>query len=134
MTKIISRRAALGGLASLSATAAAGAALVASPAPETADVPLGLPRATWDAYAGRTAALERLQHHLLAAALTLDEICPQDNARWFVVMGGKAGTWRPWFRVERYDVARERVFESSPLMLNVEHTTVVHEFRAGASS
>jgi hypothetical protein len=134
MTNTITRRAALGGLASLSATAAAGAALAASPAPESADGPLGLPRATWDAYAGRTAALERLQHHLLAAALTLDEICPADNARWLVVMGGKAGTWRPHFRVERFDTVREPMSDAAQAGIDVEHRTIVHELRARAAS
>lgn len=131
MTKIITRRAALGGLALIPA---AGAALAASPAPESAAGPLGLPRATWDAYAGRTAALERLQHHLLAAALTLDEVCPEENARWLVVMGGKAGTWRPWFRVERYDLAREPMSDAVRAEIDVEHMTIVHELRARAAS
>lgn len=128
MSNIITRRAALGGLALIPATAAAGAALAASPAPESADGPLGLPRATWDAYAGRTAALERMQHHLLAAALTLDEICPADNARWLVVMGGKAGTWRPHFRVERFDTVREPWSDSSRREIDVEYMTTVYEF------
>lgn len=134
MTKTITRRAALGGLALIPAAGAAGAVLAASPAPETADGPLGLPPATWDAYAGRTAALERLQHHLLAAALTLDEICPQENARWLVVMGGKAGTWRPWFRVERYDLVREPMSDAAQAGIDAEHRTIVHELRARAAS
>lgn len=133
MTKIITRRAALGGLALIPAAGAAGAAFAASAVPEDRTGPLGVPRATWDAYAGQTPALERLQHHLLAAALTLDEICPADNSRWQVVMGGKAGTWRPWFRVERYDLAREPFSETVPLLINVEHMTVVHELRGRAT-
>jgi hypothetical protein len=55
----------------------------------------GVPEATWRDYAGRTPAAVRLQHHLLAAALTADEMCPEGF--WNVHLQGKAGAWRPSF-------------------------------------
>lgn len=48
-------------------------------------------------------AIDRLQHHLLMAAAAADELAPGQQSRWTVSMFGKAGTFRPSYRVHRID-------------------------------
>lgn len=79
---IISRRVALRGLALVSAT---GVAAVATGEAVTAG----------DSILLGASAIDRLQHHLIAAAEAANELCPEGF--WSLHMQGKAGSWRPTF-------------------------------------
>ncbi len=61
----------------------------------------------WDNYKARVPARDRLQHHLLCAALTADEMAPQEGGHWGILLNGAPGfAAPPTFSMFRYDPAR----------------------------
>lgn len=125
MTKInISRRTLVRALGAITATGGAGAALAAA---DLTELPGGISQGTWDSYAARSPAHERLRHHLLAAALTMDEIVAEEGVRWAVSMGGYTQAFDARYLATRFD-ARFAPHPKLPRDMRVEDMKVVAEF------
>lgn len=64
------------------------------------------PQDVWDNYRQRAPAPERLKHHLLSAAMTVDEMVAEGED-WQLFMAGTAGVWkRPKFALETIDPSK----------------------------
>lgn len=110
----ITRRAALGGLALLSAPVAAGHA-----------AQLGDRQAALDAYRESNTAEDRLMHHLFMAALALDDLCPTDQCRWQMLGAGEPRSFNPRFRVARFDECPEFPDPRMPGGVDHERCTIL---------
>lgn len=121
----LTRRGALRALAGGAALAAPTTALAVAEADPVGA--LGYRQSTWDAYRKGTSATDRLQHHLLCAAMEIDEMTRQHPGSRWALAGGGFEPWKPWLRVARFDPYREP-HPHVPGGLKLEKMAVIYEF------
>jgi hypothetical protein len=114
MSRLISRRAALGGIALMPAAVASAQANVPNE----------------NIYATDFTPEDRLRHHIHMAMQAMSEIVTEENSRWVLVAGGSADRDTRYFSVDRLDTVAVYEPRMQTKVCHIENATSLIRWQA----